>query len=593
MRIKKIKYINSKGLSIVEVMVALAITSIIITAVVTLYSASLGNFFQIKETGKQANESIVLFTMLEKDFSRGGFNHPFRGNPEAGMCGVSAIYKPDALKIINSSEVSSCFDKIFFSNDGSYTIERFKVTYKLDGTILYKKMERADDCNTIITALCSGGDTPCVSENGEAFIHDWQPVSGDIQSFEVVQVTSDKVDVEITFQSPIDANLIQNMKKRIFLKNKLLALNARICGKHCPNSVKPFANYEISSDIDVWNPELGGVEISGARVFFDSGTFDEDEETLIFPGYSPDEDPDEEAVVGVSGDFSSEILTITGEGSPSSYQEFIRRIQYAVLDDDNDETEGPSPITNPIKNIHLLFGTDVCDVKVVQIETTRHAYCYIRDTEVRWDQAKQEAGQINLFGNTGFLATIDDNLSLEQFRNLLSDESAIGWIGGKKKIGIDYLGIHDVDPVWTWTEPGNHVCRRDLLEIAFCISNASVEIMSHTYADSLGVDSCSDLVGGEEDFCLEADSFNTYMNQQYYLYFSHNEPLNKLKATYLNGDNGSGINGYILEFVDAAGRCNEENLMGCLNYYMTKEIITNDLTYTNSDMVNLCWIEPS
>jgi len=208
--------------TIVEAMVTLAITSIIITAVVTLYSASLGNFFQIKETGKQANESIVLFTMLEKDFSRGGFNHPFRGNPEADMCGVSAIYEPDALKIINSSEVSSCFDKIFFSNDGRYTIERFKVTYKLDGTILYKKMERADDCNTIITALCSGGGTPCVSENGEAFIHDWQPVSGDIQSFEVVQITSDIVDVEITFQSPVDANLIQNMKKRIFLKNKLL-----------------------------------------------------------------------------------------------------------------------------------------------------------------------------------------------------------------------------------------------------------------------------------------------------------------------------------------------------------------------------------
>ena len=116
MRIKKIKYINSKGVSIVEVMVALAITSIIITGVIALYSASLGNFFQIKETGKQANESIVLFTMLEKDFSRGGFNHPFRGNPEADMCGVSAIYEPDALKIINISEVSSCFDKIFFSS---------------------------------------------------------------------------------------------------------------------------------------------------------------------------------------------------------------------------------------------------------------------------------------------------------------------------------------------------------------------------------------------------------------------------------------------------------------------------------------------
>ena len=48
-------------------------------------------------------------------------------------------------------------------------------------------MERADDCNTTITALCSEGDSPCVSENGSAFIHDWIPVSGNIELFDVVR----------------------------------------------------------------------------------------------------------------------------------------------------------------------------------------------------------------------------------------------------------------------------------------------------------------------------------------------------------------------------------------------------------------------
>ena len=181
---------------------------------------------------------------------------------------------------------------------------------------------------------------------------------------------------------------------------------------------------------------------------------------------------------------------------------------------------------------------------------------------------------------------------MSQFIDLLSNENAIGWIGGKKKIGIDELGNADVDPVWTWTEPGNEVCRRDLLIITDCISDLSVEIMPHIYGNSLGVDDCGDLVGREEDLCLEADTFNIYMNQQYYLYFSHNDPDDKFKATYLNGDNGSGIDGYILEFVDDAGRCNDEDLSGCINYYMTKEIVTDDLTYVSPDMVNLCWIEP-
>ena len=68
-RIKKLINLNSRAFSLVEIMVALVITSMISIAVVSLYTTGLRNFFQIKETSKQANESIVLFNLLEKDFS--------------------------------------------------------------------------------------------------------------------------------------------------------------------------------------------------------------------------------------------------------------------------------------------------------------------------------------------------------------------------------------------------------------------------------------------------------------------------------------------------------------------------------------------
>ena len=64
------------------------------------------------------------------------------------------------------------------------------------------------------------------------------------------------------------------------------------------------------------------------------------------------------------------------------------------------------------------------------------------------------------------------------------------------------------------------------------------------------------------------------------------------KATYLNGDNGSEIGGYILEFNDNVYNCDPGTPLGCVNYYQTKQIVTNDPSYTNPNMVNLCYIPP-
>ena len=113
--------------------------------------------------------------------------------------------------------------------------------------------------------------------------------------------------------------------------------------------------------------------------------------------------------------------------------------------------------------------------------------------------------------------------------------------------------------------------------------------MSHN-ANLSGL-TCGDLAVVEEQLlCEEAASVITYIEQQYYLYSSFDSQ--KFKATYLNGDNGSEIGGYILEFNDNVYNCDPGTPLGCVNYYQTKQIVTNDLSYTNPNMVNLCYTTP-
>ena len=150
MRLVKIKYKYSAAYSLVEIMVAVFITSLVSIAVVSLYTTGSNTFFQIIETSKQSDESIVLFTMIEKDLSRGGFTHPIRSHVD--YCGTKIKFS-DAVKIDENVThdllggtvlltVSSCFDKPITDAFGYNDIERFKVTYAqgtgLKANILFK-----------------------------------------------------------------------------------------------------------------------------------------------------------------------------------------------------------------------------------------------------------------------------------------------------------------------------------------------------------------------------------------------------------------------------------------------------------------------
>ena len=134
----------------------------------------------------------------------------------------------------------------------------------------------------------------------------------------------------------------------------------------------------------------------------------------------------------------------------------------------------------------------------------------------------------------------------------------------------------------------DQVCQEDLLELAFHCIDITIVSMDHT-SNFMGL-TCDDLVVDEEQLLCEAGPAITYFEKENYLYFSFNSPAS-FKATYLNGNNGAEIGGYILEFNDTVYNCDPGTPLGCVNYYQTKLIVTNDLTYKNPDMLNLCYIQ--
>ena len=88
-----------KGFSLVEIIVALLVTSLIGIAILSLSDSSRRDFTQVKETGKLQNESEILFATIENDLARGGFVHPIRGdvnNPANCKDDISAA---NAVKI--------------------------------------------------------------------------------------------------------------------------------------------------------------------------------------------------------------------------------------------------------------------------------------------------------------------------------------------------------------------------------------------------------------------------------------------------------------------------------------------------------------
>ena len=180
-----------KGFSLVEIIVALLVTSLIGIAILSLTDSSRKDFTQVTETGKLQNESEILFATIENDLARGGFVHPIRGDVNNPANCKEDISMANAVKIDDDgdgifNDVSGCYDKV--SADGTVAY-RYKVTYKLgaggDPNTLYKKVERTDNC---INKINFSSDPDFATT-----VHDWQPVSDNISNINFSYPTIDGV----------------------------------------------------------------------------------------------------------------------------------------------------------------------------------------------------------------------------------------------------------------------------------------------------------------------------------------------------------------------------------------------------------------
>ena len=514
MRIAKIKYKNSTAFTLVEIMVAVFITSLVSITVISLYTSGLKTFFQITETSKQADEFIVLFTTMEKDISRGGFTHPIRSG--LSFCGTG-ISPENAVKLENVVDVpliggieegtvpaiSSCFDRPTSIAGDDNDIERFKVTYAkgigaMSNTI-FKKIVRTVDCDTP-TAVADHE----LSNNSRAIIHDWLPVSSNVEVFTPVQSGRDLdiFDINITLQSQRNPELRLDFAKRIFAKNKSLEVNAQACGGDllvCRNAIKPFLDYQISSDTTNWNPETEN--ISGGKIFFESG-YNAAEDRFVFP-------TDDVPITTPTGDTRG-TLTI-GAGTGEDYQFLINSIKYVYTNEGGGDPQN--------KKISLILESDTCTADSVKYDAhDPNIYCYIRkNSDITWSDA-ETAAEIDYYKFRGKLVAINDVNEFNFIKDDLLIESNLNdkiWIGGKNEGGWQWIGFDDeltggpiVDAI-TKIVPHNEV-DHDFLYYNYIVgnliytadlSNASVR----NYIIELQNDirpqfRCGD--GGNESFCV-------------------------------------------------------------------------------------------
>ena len=209
---RKLKH--SKALSLVEVMVAVFVASLVAIVVITLFNTGNRTFFQVSKTSDLQNESNLLFSMIERDLVRSGFVHPLRGDIDNAENCQGIIEPEDAINIVSGTEVSSCFDRPGFEDEN---VLRYKITYKQgpivgvagsDSNALYKKVERTNDCDIIITQLnMQDVIGRALTEEEIAITHGWQPVSDNIGtinfSYPTIGVERNVhiLDVDILFQT--------------------------------------------------------------------------------------------------------------------------------------------------------------------------------------------------------------------------------------------------------------------------------------------------------------------------------------------------------------------------------------------------------
>ena len=601
---------KSKGFSLIELLIGIFIASLVSFSIYSLFDRGSKDFSQISNTSNLQTEATAIYNLIERDLARGGFVHPIRGDiTNANNC-KDAI--PDNHRLFISSDgkgVSTCFDKPSYDGTVAY---RYKVTYRLgaigagyDANTLYKKVERTDDCTTILTT-----DT---DPDFTSTVHGWQPVSENINdltfSRPTIGSTNENIlNLDMDMQSKNDSDVNLNFRKRIFLRNKPLTNSSTNCDDKCPNSKDIFADYDISSNETNWDPDTRTVPSATVVI---SENYEDGEDKLQW-------DTSLASSYGLTVNFQSStgILSIDGSATAREYESFLRSVNY--VNTENDRTARTLYAGTDREFILALgFGTLCDDLIGREVSGIRHFYCYVENTtdgrgawnktnlsgnnQLWWGQARLRAENSTYYNLSGYLATITSDAENDYVLDKIRDSGGnpiAAWFGGTDNSGGESVLSNASENNWVWAGgPERNT-------VFFTDDGNSSNDAYVNWRNNEPNNCCGGMYNNDYDnSSLETNEHYPNAAGEHYTQFS-----NAISGTgYWNDLFVPGVTyspfqtiGYVLEFSTnfpsptiSCGNGSESERLACANYFSSYDLVLDDNTYTSSDMLDLCDIDPS
>ena len=601
---------KSKGFSLIELLIGIFIASLVSFSIYSLFDRGSKDFSQISNTSNLQTEATAIYNLIERDLARGGFVHPIRGDiTNANNC-KDAI--PDNHRLFISSDgkgVSTCFDKPSYDGTVAY---RYKVTYRLgaigagyDANTLYKKVERTDDCTTILTT-----DT---DPDFTSTVHGWQPVSENINdltfSRPTIGSTNENIlNLDMDMQSKNDSDVNLNFRKRIFLRNKPLTNSSTNCDDKCPNSKDIFADYDISSNETNWNPDTRTVPSATVVI---SENYEDGEDKLQW-------NTSLASSYGLTVNFQSStgILSINGSATAREYESFLRSVNY--VNTENDRT-ARTLYTGVDREFILALGFgSLCDDLIGrEVSGIRHFYCYVENTtdgrgawnktnlsgnnQLWWGQARLRAENSTYYNLSGYLATITSDAENDYVLDKIRDSGGnpiAAWFGGTDNSGGESVLSNASENNWVWAGgPERNT-------VFFTDDGNSSNDAYVNWRNNEPNNCCGGMYNNDYDnSSLETNEHYPNAAGEHYTQFS-----NAISGTgYWNDLFVPGVTyspfqtiGYVLEFSTnfpsptiSCGNGSESERLACANYFSSYDLVLDDNTYTSSDMLDLCDIDPS
>ena len=195
---------NQAGLTLIEILIALVITTIVLAGLYTTYSLVAKQFVQQTERGNIYNSGRNLITIISRDLRMAGFQHYDNSTPIT-----------DPIFIDNSSCKEICI--VYDVDDGS-SYQRRRIIYYVDENEekMYRTIEKKSGGNYTVLDEYKNKDDTLLAEFVKQLKFTFYDKDGNISS-SFSKDTHSTVEVEITMK--INDNVDDILATDVFLRN--------------------------------------------------------------------------------------------------------------------------------------------------------------------------------------------------------------------------------------------------------------------------------------------------------------------------------------------------------------------------------------